>query len=197
MHLTSWLHHSPLRPGVVPRPWSGLADRAHATLGGQEGARKRSPAALWRGGTTGRGHAGRGGSRTEVSAVYTWEGRGLPVPGSTRERERGAERSCHARAGTRPGMPPAGPHVSGLRLLLGAANDGENVQEDVDDVRVEVQRSKHILLWAQGQLLVPQQQLSVHCQELGVTEWPCRGTSPQPSTPPSPPPGPRPRHSHR
>lgn len=122
---------------------------------------------------------------------------GLPVPGSTRERERGAERSCHARAGTRPGMPPAGPHVSGLRLLLGAANDGENVQEDVDDVRVEVQRSKHILLWAQGQLLVPQQQLSVHCQELGVTEWPCRGTSPPPSTPPSPPPGPRPRHSHR
>ena len=80
VHLTSWLHHSPLRPGVVPRPWSGLADRAHATLGGQEGARKPSPAALWRGGTAGRGHAGRGGSRTEVSAVYTWEGRGTPCP---------------------------------------------------------------------------------------------------------------------
>lgn len=155
--LTSWLHRSPLRPGVAPRPWSGLADRAHATLGVREGARKPSPAALWRGRTAGRGHAGRGGSRQKCLQCTHGRVEGLPVAGSTRGRERGAERSCHAGVGTRPGMPPEGPHTSGLRLLLGAANDGEDVQEDVDDVRVEVQCSEHVLLRAQGQLLVPQQ----------------------------------------
>lgn len=59
-------------------------------------------------------------------------------------------------------MPPE----LGLVLLLGTANDGENIQEDVDDVRVQIQGRKHIFFWAQGQLLVPQEQLGVHCQEL-------------------------------
>lgn len=70
-----------------------------------------------------------------------------------------------AGAGPRPAMPPEwGPE---RKLLLGAADDGEDVQEDVDDVRVQVQCGKHVLLRAQGQLLVSQQQLGVHCQEAG------------------------------
>lgn len=46
------------------------------------------------------------------------------------------------------------------------ADDLEDVQEDVDDVQVEVQRSEHILLGTQGEFLVPQEQLRVHGQEL-------------------------------
>lgn len=38
--------------------------------------------------------------------------------------------------------------------LPGAAHDGQEIDEDVDDVSVEVQRSKDVLLWAQCQLLV-------------------------------------------
>lgn len=69
--------------------------------------------------------------------------------------------SCQGH-GSEPTMPPE----LGLVLLLGTANDGENIQEDVDDVRVQIQGRKHIFFWAQGQLLVPQKQLGVHCQEL-------------------------------
>lgn len=35
-----------------------------------------------------------------------------------------------------------------------AAHDGQEIDEDVDDVGVEVQSSKDVLLWAQCQLLV-------------------------------------------
>lgn len=36
----------------------------------------------------------------------------------------------------------------------GVSHDGQEIEEDVDDVSVEVQRSKDVLLWAQCQLLV-------------------------------------------
>lgn len=49
-----------------------------------------------------------------------------------------------------------------LGLLLGASNDGEDVEEDVDDISVQAQCSEHVLLGAQRQLLIPQQQLGVH-----------------------------------
>lgn len=55
---------------------------------------------------------------------------------------------------------------AGGGLFLGTANDGQDVQEDVDNVRVEVEGRKDILLLADGQLLVPQDQLCVHRQEL-------------------------------
>lgn len=55
---------------------------------------------------------------------------------------------------------------AGGGLLLGTANDGQDVQEDVDNVRVEVEGRKDVLLLADGQLLVPQDQLCVHRQEL-------------------------------
>lgn len=55
---------------------------------------------------------------------------------------------------------------AGGGLLLGTANDGQDVQEDVDNVRVEVEGRKDVLLLADSQLLVPQDQLCVHRQEL-------------------------------
>lgn len=121
----------------------------------------------------------------EVSAVYTQEGRReLPLswaaPG---EREGRSRWHCHASHAAR-----EGPRVrAGARLLLGAADDGEDVQEDVDDVRVQVQRCEHVLLRAQRQLLVPQQQLGVHCQELGRQQAVLRGP---PSLPRAAPAGP-------
>lgn len=36
----------------------------------------------------------------------------------------------------------------------GVSHEGQEIEEDVDDVSVEVQRSKDVLLWAQCQLLV-------------------------------------------
>lgn len=54
----------------------------------------------------------------------------------------------------------------GQGLLLGPADDGEDVEEDVDDVGVEVERGEDVLLGAERQLLVPQDQLRVHGQEL-------------------------------
>lgn len=55
---------------------------------------------------------------------------------------------------------------AGDGLILGTANDGQDVQEDVDNVRVEVEGRKDIFLLADGELLVPQDQLGVHRQEL-------------------------------
>lgn len=115
--------------------------------------------------------------QTEVSAVYIQEGgRGdPPALGCVWDQKEGSTGGIiMPGAGSRPAMPPEQGTASWgkNRLLLGAANDGENVQEDVDDVCVQVQCCKHVLLRAQGQLLVPQQQLCVHCQELGTTaQW--------------------------
>lgn len=47
-----------------------------------------------------------------------------------------------------------------------AADDLQQEEEDLDDVSVEGQSSKHILLGTQAMSSVPQQQLSVICQEL-------------------------------
>lgn len=52
------------------------------------------------------------------------------------------------------------------RSLLGAADDGQEVEEDVDDVSVEGEGSEDVFLGTQRQLLVPQHQLCVHGQEL-------------------------------
>lgn len=125
--------------------------------------------------------------RTEVSAVYTQEGRrGRPLSQAAPGEGEGRSRwHCHASHAAR-----VGPRMcAGARLLLGAADDGEDVQEDVDDVRVQVQRCEHVLLRAQRQLLVPQQQLGVHCQELGRQRAVLRGlpSLPTPSRPGRPP----------
>lgn len=45
-------------------------------------------------------------------------------------------------------------------------NDSKNIEKDVDDICVQVQSSKHIFLWTQGQFLVAKQQLCVDRQEL-------------------------------
>lgn len=50
--------------------------------------------------------------------------------------------------------------------FTGAAHDSQDVKENVDDVGVEVEGSKNVLLWTQGQLLVAQKKLSVHSQKL-------------------------------
>lgn len=60
-------------------------------------------------------------------------------------------------------------HYSCTSLVLSvpdAPDDGEEVKEDVDDVRVKVERCVDVLLWADGHLLVPQEKLSVHRQKL-------------------------------
>lgn len=60
-------------------------------------------------------------------------------------------------------------HYSCTSLSLSvphAPDDGQEVQEDVDDVRVKAKSSEDVLLWADGHLLVPQEELSVHSQEL-------------------------------
>lgn len=51
-------------------------------------------------------------------------------------------------------------------LVAAPADDLQDVEEDVDDVQVKVQRSEHVLLGTQRQLLVPQEQLRVHGQKL-------------------------------
>lgn len=56
--------------------------------------------------------------------------------------------------------------LSCFSVPLCFTNNGKNIEKDVDDVCVQVQRSKDVLLWTQGQLLVAEQQLCVHRQEL-------------------------------
>lgn len=51
-----------------------------------------------------------------------------------------------------------------------SSDDGQNVEEDVYDVCVEVQSSEHVFFWTQSQLLVAEQQLCVHRQELQTTQ---------------------------
>lgn len=51
-------------------------------------------------------------------------------------------------------------------LFAGTSHDGQDVQENVDDVSVEVEGGKNVLLWTQGQLLIAQKKLSVHGQKL-------------------------------
>lgn len=46
------------------------------------------------------------------------------------------------------------PLRQGEPSLPGAAHDSQDVHEDVDDVSIEVQSSKYVLFWAEGQLLV-------------------------------------------
>lgn len=162
MHLTSWLSPSPLGPGIAP--WGGLADGAHATLSGQEVAQKPSPAALWQGGGLEGVMLATAGPNGSICSGHTgglW--RGFLCPRLHPGRERGGPDGTAT-----PATSPAwGPRVAGLGLLLGAADDGEDEQEDVDDVCVQVKRREHVLLRAQRQLLVPQQQLGVHGQEAG------------------------------
>lgn len=50
--------------------------------------------------------------------------------------------------------------------LTAATHDGQDVQEDVDDVSVEAKGSEDVLLWTQSQLLVAQEELGIHSQEL-------------------------------
>lgn len=159
--------------------WGGMETGPHCPLAGPEG--EKGPCWPRR-------------VRTEVSAVYTqegWRGALSPrlCPGMRAGRYDG---TATPGAGSRPARPPKrGPQ---RELLLGAADDGEDVQKDVDDVRVQVQRSKHVLLRAQGQLLVAQQQLGVHCQELEVADRPMRG---EPARPAPLPPGRPPPYSRR
>ena len=54
----------------------------------------------------------------------------------------------------------------GAASFTGASHDSQDVEEDVDDVSVEVEGSKDVLLWTQGQLLVAQEKLSVNSQKL-------------------------------
>lgn len=56
--------------------------------------------------------------------------------------------------------------LCGAALFAGASHNGQDVEENVDDVSVEVEGSKNILLWTQSQLLVAQEELSVHSQKL-------------------------------
>ncbi|TNN61429.1 hypothetical protein EYF80_028308 [Liparis tanakae] len=51
-------------------------------------------------------------------------------------------------------------------LFTGASHKSQDVEENVDDVSVEVEGSKNVLLWTQRQLLVAQEKLSVHSQKL-------------------------------
>lgn len=50
--------------------------------------------------------------------------------------------------------------------IAGASHNSQDVEENVDDVGVEVEGSKDVLLWAQRQLLVAQEKLSVNGQKL-------------------------------
>lgn len=49
-----------------------------------------------------------------------------------------------------------------------SSDDGQNVEEDVYDVCVEVQSSEHVFFWTQSQFLVAKQHLCVHRQELQI-----------------------------
>lgn len=50
--------------------------------------------------------------------------------------------------------------------IAGASHNSQDVEENVDDVGVEVEGSKDVLLWAQRELLVAQEKLSVNSQKL-------------------------------
>ena len=90
----------PLSPGTwcCPQTWGGLADRAHATLSGQEVARKPGPTALWQGGRARRGHAGHSGSKQKcLQCTHRRVGEGLPLSQAAHRDERGeVQGNCHA-----------------------------------------------------------------------------------------------------
>lgn len=50
--------------------------------------------------------------------------------------------------------------------IAGASHNSQDVEENVDDVGVEVEGSEDVLLWAQRELLVAQEKLSVNGQKL-------------------------------
>lgn len=60
--------------------------------------------------------------------------------------------------------------VSCPRLLRGRSADLKNEEEDVNDVHVERQRSEDVLLRADGQLPVPDEELSVVDEKLKCGE---------------------------
>lgn len=65
------------------------------------------------------------------------------------------------------------PMLGGRRMersLLGFADDGQDVEEDVDDIGVEVEGGEDVFLRAERQLLVTQNHLRVHGQELRERE---------------------------
>lgn len=64
---------------------------------------------------------------------------------------------------------PVDPHWSCNRRVQLFGRSADNLQqeeEDLDDVDVEGERCEHVLLWTDGVLPVPQQQLCVVRQEL-------------------------------
>lgn len=63
-------------------------------------------------------------------------------------------------------------YLEGGASFTGASHDSQDVEEYVDDVSVEVESSKNVLLWTQGQLLVAQEKLSVHGQKAGEEQGP-------------------------
>lgn len=51
-------------------------------------------------------------------------------------------------------------------LLASSSHDLQQEAEQVDDVQVDAEGGEYVFLWAYGVTLVPQQHLSVECQEL-------------------------------
>lgn len=68
-----------------------------------------------------------------------------------------------------------------VRSFGRSTNDLQQEEEDLNDVDVEGERCKHVLLRADGVLPVPQQQLSVVRQELRDDQQTLR-TTPRPNT---------------
>lgn len=52
--------------------------------------------------------------------------------------------------------------VEDAALFTGPSHNSQDVEENIDDVGVEVEGGKNVLLWTQGQLLVAQEKLCVH-----------------------------------
>lgn len=51
-------------------------------------------------------------------------------------------------------------------LFPGASHNRQDVDENLDDVSVQVEGSKNVFLWTQGQVLVAQEKLGVNSQKL-------------------------------
>lgn len=64
-------------------------------------------------------------------------------------------------------LPPPQAHIFIFFCsIAGASHNSQDVEENVDDVCVEVEGGEDVLLGAQRQLLVAQEKLGVHSQEL-------------------------------
>lgn len=67
------------------------------------------------------------------------------------------------------------PSCLGAASFAGAADNSQDVEENVDDISVEVEGSENVLLRTQRQFLVAQEKLSVHSQKAGEEQGPQRG----------------------